>query len=368
MPTPFSLSPSHPRQAKQPDANGRSRSDLREDDTIGSASTNTYQSTQMMRCSHPQNRIVPRFSTRDYITGESFVIGFCQVCRLHITHPAPAEEELSRYYPSSYYGSGRRFNRIVEWLLNNLYSYRARHIEGKHAPGKVLDIGCGRGLLLHKLRLRGWEPHGTELSEEAAAYARHRLGLPVTTKELQECHFPDEEFDLVILWHVLEHVHNPRAMLQEVSRILKPGGVLLVAVPNFGSWESKMTGPGWFHLDVPRHLTHFTPRTLRDALAGAGLALLSTNFFSTEYDFYSFVQSMQNRLGFRHNYLYNVLRTRSAKVIKPDGQTEQVGPLETALVLATALPLGLLSLVTTPLLAALGRGATIAAYAIKRPH
>ena len=316
-------------------------------------------------CSHPLNRVVPRFATSDYITGERFVVGFCHNCRLHITTPAPGEAELARYYPSSYYGSGRRFNRIVEWLLNHLYSYRALHIEGRQRPGKVLDIGCGRGLLLSKLRERGWEPQGTELSEEAAVYARERLGLPVSTCALQDCGFADGEFDLVILWHVLEHLHAPRAILQEVSRILKPGGVLLVAVPNFGSWEARWSGPGWFHLDVPRHLTHFTPQTLHDALDKAGLKLLSTNFFSTEYDYFSFVQSAQNKLGFRHNYLYNLLRTRSAKVINAQGVTEQVGAAETALVLASAFPLSALSFFVTPVLAALGQGATIAAYAIK---
>ncbi len=319
----------------------------------------------VIECSHPTNKLAPHFATKDYITGDRFVVGFCNNCRLDVTAPVPSEENIAKYYPSSYYGSGRRFNRIIEWLLNNLYAYRARQIESKQQPGKVLDIGCGRGLLLSKLRERGWIPRGTELSEEAAAYARDRLGLPVTTEALQDCNFPDEEFDLIILWHVLEHVTSPRAMLKEVSRILKPGGVLLVAVPNFGSWEAHATGRGWFHLDVPRHLTHFTQGTLQNSLEMAGLSLMSSNFFSTEYDFFSFVQSAQNRLGFRHNYLYNLLRTRSAKVIHPSGEEERVGLGETAMVLLTAIPLGLFSILYTPIIAALHRGATIAAYAMK---
>src|SRR5207248_6917 len=105
--------------------------------------------------------------------------------------------------------------------------------------------------------------------------------------------------------------------------------------------------------------------TLHDALEQAGLALMSTNFFSTEYDYFSFVQSAQNKLGFRHNYLYNLLRTRSAKVINAQGLTEQVGAEETALVRAAAVPLATTSFLVTPAVAALGQGATIAAYAIK---
>lgn len=316
-------------------------------------------------CPHPKDRLSSLFATADYVTGETFVIGFCTGCNLHVTSPAPAEAELTRYYPPSYYGHGKRFNPIVEWLLNNLYAYRAHHIERRHPPGKVLDIGCGRGLLLNKLRKRGWESLGTELSDEAATYAREKLELPIFTETLEELRFPDGEFDLVILWHVLEHVHSPRDLLAEVSRILKPGGLLLVAVPNFGSWEARWSGSGWFHLDVPRHLTHFTPRTLRGVLEGSGLKLWSSNFFSTEYDFFSFVQSTQNRLGFRHNYLYNLLRTRSARVISATGETEQVGLAETLLVLLTAVPLSIISLFAAPILASLGKGATIAAYAIK---
>jgi len=113
-------------------------------------------------CSHPKEYFEPRLATADYISGDRFLVGFCHRCKLHVTAPVP--EDVEKYYPSSYYGSGKRFNPLVEWLLNNLYAYRARHIEGKQRPGKVLDIGCGRGLLLNKLRERGWEPRGTELS------------------------------------------------------------------------------------------------------------------------------------------------------------------------------------------------------------
>jgi 2-polyprenyl-3-methyl-5-hydroxy-6-metoxy-1,4-benzoquinol methylase len=207
---------------------------------------------------------------------------------------------------------------------------------------------------------------GSELNEEAATYARERLGLPVTTQMVEDAAFPDGEFDLVILWHVLEHVRSPRAMLTEVARILKPGGTLLVAVPNFGSLEARLGGRDWFHLDVPRHLTHFTRATLQHALDNAGLTISSTNFFSTEYDFFSFVQTAQNKLGLRHNLLYNLLRTRSAKVVDAEGRTVGSARAQSLLALVSAVPLTLLSLVYAPLAAALGKGATIAVYAKKR--
>ncbi len=317
-------------------------------------------------CSHPRERFKPQFATSDYISGDKFVVGFCYDCRLTVTTPVPLSNDLSRYYPQTYYGSGRRFPHIVEWLLDKLYTVRARTIEGGRQPGSALDIGCGRGLLLNKLKERGWDPHGTELSEEAAAYARDRLNLPVTTKTLEDARFADNSFDLVILWHVLEHVPDPRSTLREVSRILKPGGTLLVAVPNFGSPEARMAGPGWFHLDVPRHLTHFTYRSLREALAGAGLQVDKASYISLEYDFFSFVQTTQNKLGLRHNLLYNLLRTRSAKVLDDVGNSSSAGLGQSILALLTAIPLGCMSLLYTPLAALLHRGATMTVYAVKR--
>jgi SAM-dependent methyltransferase len=320
--------------------------------------------SDLLLCEHPANQVVPLFSARDYITGEDFKVAYCYACKLHITLPAPFESEIGKYYPLGYYGSGKRFMGVVEWLLDNLLNYRAYHIEQHQRPGKVLDIGCGRGLLLNKLRQRGWDPIGTELSEDAAAYARDQLGLPVYTQPLEEITFPSNEFDLVILWHVLEHVPSPRDVIHEVARILKPGGTLLVAVPNFGSWEARWSRNRWFHLDVPRHLTHFTPKTLGHLLEDAGIPITDVNFFSTEYDFFSFVQTVQNKIGLRHNLLYNLLRTRSAKVMDSQGH-EQTARLQSLLALALAVPLTCLSLLYAPLIAALRRGGTIAAYATK---
>ncbi len=318
----------------------------------------------ILRCAHPHDQVSLLFPVRDYITGDPFQIAFCHSCKLHVTIPAPSDADMGKYYPAGYYGSGQRFTRTVEWLLHRLHNYRVHQIEQHESPGKVLDIGCGRGLLLDKLRKHGWTPLGTELSEDAAAFARNRLKLPVLTQPLEEIGLPSSGFDLVILWHVLEHVQSPRDMVREVARILKPGGTLLVAVPNFGSWEAQWSRDHWFHLDVPRHLTHFTPKTLGRMLGEAGLPITDINFFSSEYDFFSFVQTVENKLGLRHNLLYNLLRTRSAKVMTTDGREENL-VLQSVLALLLAIPLAGLSVLYAPFIAALRRGGTLAAYGTK---
>ena len=119
----------------------------------------------LLRCEHPRDHIKPLFPVRDYISGEEFQVAYCYSCKLHVTLPVLPTSEIGKYYPAGYYGTGSRFNRIVEWLLHRLHRYRVHQIEEHRRPGKVLDIGCGRGLLLDKLRQHGWVPLGTELSE-----------------------------------------------------------------------------------------------------------------------------------------------------------------------------------------------------------
>lgn len=320
--------------------------------------------SRLFSCEHPRTRQRPLFPARDYITGDPFTIYRCGVCGLASTLPRPAGADLQRYYPPSYYGQGRRYGAPLERLLAALYAVRARGIvrASGAARGSALDVGCGRGQILDQLRRRGWKVVGTELSDASAAYARDMLGLTVHVGPLADLALPAEGFSLVILWHVLEHAEDPAGLLREIVRLLKPGGTLLVAVPNFGSPEARIGRGVWFHLDVPRHLSHFTPRTLAALLEDAGLRPISAAYHAVEYDSFSFVQTLLNRLPLRHNVLFNVLRARGARTLQG---AEPIRGREVAISLLLAAPLGLLSLLWTPLVAVLGRGATVRMYARK---
>jgi SAM-dependent methyltransferase len=120
----------------------------------------------------------------------------------------------------------------------------------------------------------GWQVNGVELSPQATAHARNVLGLDVRQGSLEEAGYPDAHFDVVTLWHVLEHLPSPRRTLVEVKRVLKPGGTLICEVPNEHSLQSRLLGKHWFHLDPPRHLYAFSPTTLRRVVRAAGLAVL----------------------------------------------------------------------------------------------
>lgn len=316
-------------------------------------------------CPHPAAHQDLLFPAVDHVTGDRFEVRRCRDCGLALTHPAPSGAAAARYYPDAYYGAAeeKRFTGPVEAAQRLLYRGRVRRVERwcGSPPGRVLDVGCGRGFLLDAFRRRGWAVEGTELSRTSSRHAREVLGLPVHLGPLESLDLPSGAYDAVTLWHVLEHVPDPAALLGEVRRLLRPGGVLLVGAPNFGSPEARATGPGWFHLDVPRHLAHFTPDTLRAALEGAGLAVVDASWMAPEYDAFSFVQSAENRLGLRLNLLYGRLRGRQAR-FRAGGD----GWGATALAWLLAIPLGLAALPLTLLAAASGRGSSLTLVA-RRP-
>jgi 2-polyprenyl-3-methyl-5-hydroxy-6-metoxy-1,4-benzoquinol methylase len=163
-------------------------------------------------------------------------------------------------------------------------------------PGaRLLDVGCGNGRFLLSMRAVGWEVSGVEPDPRAAAEAAS-VGLDVRTGLLQPGSQPDAHYDAVTLNHVLEHFHHPLETMRLCREILKPGGTLFVATPNFAAAGHRLFGPDWFPLDPPRHLVLFTPHSLRQALETAGLEpepAIRTRLVACE----SLLRSMHIRLG-----------------------------------------------------------------------
>ncbi len=238
----------------------------------------------------------------------------CRTCGTACRYPQPRTEQLDRHYAEDYYGPDNvkflgTIERVIAWWTRR----RALRIDKQiGCRGRVLEIGCGRGLLLRELARLGHECHGTERSELAARRARATAGIHVCTKPLEECGFPEAYFDFVVLWHVLEHLPAPGQTLQLLAKLLKPGGVLYLEVPSLSSWQAQLSGRNWFHLDPDRHLFHFTADGLRQLLGRQHFHYLRRATLSLEQGPYGVLQSWLNGLGFRPQKLYRILKRELA--------------------------------------------------------
>jgi 2-polyprenyl-3-methyl-5-hydroxy-6-metoxy-1,4-benzoquinol methylase len=204
----------------------------------------------------------------------------CRRCRLVFVDPVPPAKALHEHYNGDYYHEwidAQRERRLAMWeaRLDRLGKWTKR--------GRLLDVGCGEGTFLELAGKRGWDVQGTELSRFAADYASRAVGREIFCGELAEARFRDGEFDAVTLWHVLEHVTDPRLCLSEVRRILKPSGILIVAVPNVNDLAMQVAyrvvrgkplrrfSPG----DREIHLYHFSAETLIGYMEKSGFCCRS---------------------------------------------------------------------------------------------
>jgi len=159
---------------------------------------------------------------------------------------------------------------VLKRLARRLLDPKEHVLPRGLAPGRALEVGCGSGRYLAQLAASGWRVQGLEPSAETADRLREAASLPVITGSISEASFDPESFDLVAAVMVLEHLHHPLEDLRRLQSWLRPGGFLTGSVPNAASWEFGFFGPGWFALQVPTHLFHFTPTTLTRLLEKAG--------------------------------------------------------------------------------------------------
>ncbi len=250
---------------------------------------------------------------------DRFDLARCAACDLVRTQPFLDDSQLGEYYTRDYYGSqSEKFNPVMEQLLEYFTEKHARHLTGliekkNGVAPRVLDIGCGRAMLLRKLHALGGECTGTEIP--AYTFPEGEKDIRFINGHLSEIGFDSESFDAITIWNVLEHTADPAATLKEIVRILKPGGVFAVAVPNFGSLQRRVFNAHWFHLDLPRHTHHFTEPRLLQLLKDSGLEPLSVQTGALEQEMYGFVQSWQNSSLSRRspNRLYELLKSSGKK-------------------------------------------------------
>lgn len=216
-------------------------------------------------CKNPNS--LPFLKVKDeFLTKEPFEIVECTSCHLLYTTPRPAPEKMGAYYQSDDYLSHQANKK---GLVPTIYE-KVKHVNIKrklrlatdHLPtGKILDIGCGVGDFLLAAKTAGWEVSGIEPSDQAKSLAQQRLGfLPVDPADIST--LSDNTFDVITMWHVLEHVDDVLQERDQLARLLKPGGRLVIALPNYQSYDAVFYKEKWGAWDVPRHISHFSQDTI----------------------------------------------------------------------------------------------------------
>ena len=235
----------------------------------------------------------------------------CKGCALLSLAEFPSREERDARYQEGYYAkdTGARFLGLIEAVLRFLKDLRVRSIlRLSRGPGSILDVGCGRGDLIQLFQDRGWKAVGTQVSRTAAEAARRLRGVDVIIGDLPGLSLAPESFDVVTFLHVLEHLDRPGDYLSAARSLLRPGGLLVIEVPN-------CAGPGFrwleqrsFTFDHPNHLVFFTPDSLRALLERAGFEVIEVSHFRLEYSPYTTLQNLLNALPGQPNRLYRALQ------------------------------------------------------------
>lgn len=236
-----------------------------------------------------------KYGSKDH----TFTIMGCNACGLLFLNPRPSRVEIGRYYPEDYYDQfppyynpdstthrlKRLYRKCLDVFKHRQLKEKRKRVE-RYGPekGRILDIGCANGDYLNYMKSAGWEVAGVEISKAMCEYARCRYDINVFNGMLEQAAFESDSFDAVTMWSSLEHTHDPNAIIKEIYRMLKKGGVGIFLVPNIESFEAKLFGDRWGHLDAPRHMYHFSPKTLTKMLTQNGFQVLDLSYFTSLID------------------------------------------------------------------------------------
>jgi SAM-dependent methyltransferase len=204
---------------------------------------------------------------RFHLRKEMYRLLRCGSCSGVWLDDPPAPAQMGEHYTEDYH---RAIVTAGEGSAAKRWKGQVKMISRHKSGGKLLDIGCSSGGFLSTMKNPAWNLYGIEMEESTAQRARAATGATVFVGDAVEAPFLPNSFDVITSFDVLEHVYSPRQFLTKVQEWLKPGGIYYAMMPNIASWEAQLFGSHWFGLELPRHLSHFSPHSLRHLLTGMG--------------------------------------------------------------------------------------------------
>ena len=238
----------------------------------------------------------------------------CQACDLIFTLPKQKRSNVKLLYQNYYKNEiPARFRFGLEYIVRLFRFFRAYKLYTIYPKAKsILDIGSGRGFTLYYLKkyYHYKEAVGTQLNKTAVEFSRKKLGLTIYYKDLLNIDFGKEKFDLITMWHVLEHVTRPEEYIRKIKMLLSRKGKIVIEVPNFNSWTRNLTGKYWLGLDPEYHLTFFTPKTISRLLKKYQFKIIQIHTFSLEYSTFISVQSLVSRITKTDQLFFKWLQTK----------------------------------------------------------
>ena len=242
----------------------------------------------------------------DYTDESVYQVKQCTKCGLARTFPFPEKDQIAVSYGRGAYDPVKKqCASVLQLLVQVSERTKVRRLSRLTHGRSLLDIGSGKGRFVQVANDTHWNAYGYEPYQEATVPVRYRDRF--FRGDLDNLPLGEGSIDAVTMWHVLEHIPNPQTLLRSARRYLKDDGLLLIAVPNIQSPLAKGAKGLWYHLDVPRHLWHFSPESLNALLASAGYEVMGTSYPSNQ-NLISLWMSIGNMMGCAPNYPWNVLR------------------------------------------------------------
>lgn len=211
----------------------------------------------------------------------------CNRCGLGVTKPLLDERALVDLYDQAYFSShyDRGYEKHTPEFKKRITQekHRINFIGESRKKGRLLDIGCGKGYFLYLAALSGYRAEGLDITDINKSYIENELGIPLSVQAANSMNYPENTFDIITMWHTLEHHREPISLLEKCLQWLKQDGDLVIEVPNHECVDAKKQGPDWPNWDLPYHLYHFTANSLEVLIQKFGLEIIKKKTYHSEY-------------------------------------------------------------------------------------